>query len=175
MRFDDRNRYGQNGVPANILFSGGQRVVVWMKDETISKAGKRNRFAKVIVAESGTEAELVELLGPVGEYKAELEAYQLVFGLRPCKYPKPPDWGLLPPDAIERQDYTHLHVFSVDNPGTRDIDDALSLELIGTPAADGTRACVLGIHVADVAARMPPASPLFAWAAHRCASVRCAA
>ena len=57
MRFDDRNRYGQNGVPANILFSGGTRVVVWMKDETIQKAGKRNRFAKVVVAESGEQAE----------------------------------------------------------------------------------------------------------------------
>ena len=39
MRFDDRNRYGQNGISANLLFSGGQKVVVWMKDATIGKAG----------------------------------------------------------------------------------------------------------------------------------------
>ena len=77
MRFDDRNRYamgGQAGIPATILFSGGQKVVVRMKEETIAKAGKRNRFAKVELiagakAELG-EAQMVELLGLVGEARA---------------------------------------------------------------------------------------------------------
>ena len=39
MKFDDRNRFGQNGVPATLLFSGGERVVVYMKDATLEKAG----------------------------------------------------------------------------------------------------------------------------------------
>ena len=77
MRFDDRNRYamgGQQGIPATILFSGGQKVVVRMKEETVAKAGKRNRFAKVELiatpeAQFG-EAQLVELLGLVGEARS---------------------------------------------------------------------------------------------------------
>ena len=94
MRFDDRNRYGKNGVPANLLFSGGQRVVVYMKDATLEKAGKRNRFAKVVLGDKEAEAELVELLGEVGDYASELAAYMLHFGLKPCRYPKPNAWGL---------------------------------------------------------------------------------
>ena len=73
MRFDDRNRYAmgnQAGVPATILFSGGQKVVVRMKEETVAKAGKRNRFAKVEVeSETAVEAQMIELLGNVGEAK----------------------------------------------------------------------------------------------------------
>ena len=82
MKFDDRNRFGQNGIPANVLFTGGERVIVYMKDATLDKAGKRNRFAKVAVKDTvrGKEAELIELLGEVGTYAAELEAYQLHFG-----------------------------------------------------------------------------------------------
>ena len=60
-----------------------------MKDATLEKAGKLNRFAKVVVMECGREAELVELLGEVGKYKDELAAYQLHFGVKPCRYPKP--------------------------------------------------------------------------------------
>jgi len=40
------------------------------------------------------EAELIELLGPVGEYASELEAYQLHFGVRPCRYPPQEEWAL---------------------------------------------------------------------------------
>ena len=184
MRFDDRNRYGRSGVPATLLFAGGQRVVVWMKDATIEKAGKRNRFAKIVLDSTQAEAELLELLGEVGEYPAELEAYQLHFGIKPCRYPNPAAWGLVPlTEPIERGrlNCTALHVFSVDNPGTRDIDDALSLtpasaapaELIDALGGAGALApgsLILGIHVSDVASRLPPASPLFAWAAARCAS-----
>lgn len=186
MRFDDRNRYGKNGVPANLLFSGGQRVVVWMKDATLEKAGKRNRFAKVVLGtEKESEAELVELLGEVGDYTSELAAYQLHFGLKPCRYPKPNAWNLLPmsePPEPGRLDCTSLHVFSVDNPGTRDIDDALSLtpvalapacliDVLGDAALHAPAgALILGIHVSDVASRVPPSSPLYAWAQVRVAS-----
>ena len=85
MRFDDRNRYGQNGIPASILFSGGARCVVRMKEDTIAKAGKRNRFGKVELLGEQTdgfgEARLEELLGHVGEYADELRAYQRHFCL----------------------------------------------------------------------------------------------
>ena len=97
IKFDDRNRFGMGGVPATLLFAGGQRVIVYMKDATIEKAGKRNRFAKVVIAAEGAEkAELIELLGEVGSYAGELQAYQLHFGVKPCRYPKPAEWALLP-------------------------------------------------------------------------------
>ena len=80
MRFDDRNRFGTNGIPASLLFSGGRQCVIRMKDATIEAAGKRNRFAKVeLASEAATEGRLIELLGNVGEYAAELHAYQLHF------------------------------------------------------------------------------------------------
>lgn len=184
VKFDDRNRYGKTGVPSTLLFAGGQRVIVEMKDTTIDKAGKRNRFAKVVVPhEDADKAELIELLGEVGSYADEFQAYQLHFGIKPCRYPKPAEWALTPsaePAEAGRLDCTSLHVFAVDNVGTRDIDDALSLtplvqlpagvaEAIGAPSLSPS-ALVLGIHVSDVASRLPTDSPLFAWAAARCAS-----
>ena len=71
----DRNRYGTDGVPATILFGGGQRYIVRSKHD-----GKRNQWAKVRVDEAAAaaggarEAELVELLGPCGDHPTELLA-----------------------------------------------------------------------------------------------------
>ena len=46
--------------------------------------------------ETSDQAELIELLGEVGTYPAELEAYQLHYGIKPCRYPAPPSWALRP-------------------------------------------------------------------------------
>ncbi len=56
-----------------------------------------------------------------------------------------------PPDpyAARRQDLTHLQSLTIDGERTRDFDDALSLEEL----PEGWR---LGIHIADVAAQIPP-------------------
>jgi len=199
LRFDDRNRYGQDGVPGTFLFAGGESVIVRVKPATQAKAGKRNRFAKVAALSSSNEGEaaLIELLGPVGEYASELEAYQLHFGVKPCRYPQKEEWALtgllggvdggsLPPCEAWRRDCSHLHVVSVDNASTRDIDDALSIEasadggvartwrtwrLSPEPSLNLPRSfpagVELGIHVADVAAHISPASPLFRWALER--------
>jgi exoribonuclease-2 len=43
-----------------------------------------------------------------------------------------------------REDYTHLHVITIDGQSTTDFDDALSLERIGD-------SFILGIHISDVA------------------------
>ena len=48
VRFDDRNRYGRNGIPANLLFAGGQRVIVWMKDAT-----RKFEARSLVIASSG--------------------------------------------------------------------------------------------------------------------------
>ena len=151
LRFDDRNRYGQDGVPGTFLFAGGESVIVRVKPATQAKAGKRNRFAKVAALSSSNEGEaaLIELLGPVGEYASELEAYQLHFGVKPCRYPQKEEWALtgllgggdggsLPPCEAWRRDCSHLHVVSVDNASTRDIDDALSIEASADGGVAGT-------------------------------------
>ena len=76
LRFDDRNRYGTHGVPATLLFSGGAQCIVQVKEATLEKANKRNRFAKLRLAEGdkSSRASLVELLGAVGEYADEATA-----------------------------------------------------------------------------------------------------
>ena len=139
LRFDDRNRYGTHGVPATLLFSGGAQCIVQVKDATLERAKKRNRYAKLQLepgkgGAASTRASLVELLGLVGEYPSELLAYQLHFGVKPCRYPAPTEWELRDATAAAaeaadgRRDCSHLHAFSVDNASTRDIDDALSVE-----------------------------------------------
>ncbi len=71
-----------------------------------------------------------------------------------------------PPDplAARRLDLTGLECFTIDGERTRDFDDALSLE--ETPA--GLR---LGVHIADVAAVVAPATPLDAAARERATSI----
>ena len=102
------------------------------------------------------EGSLMELLGNVGEYAAELRACQLHFGVKPCRYPKADVWGLAPLKELGaddgRLDCTALDTFSVDNVGTKDIDDALSIEWHG---GGFELPCTCGIHVADVASRLP--------------------
>lgn len=63
-----------------------------------------------------------------------------------------------------RRDLRHLHLMSIDDEETRDIDDALSLE----PLGDGYR---VGIHVADVAAFVGPGSALDETAKRRSTSI----
>ena len=58
-------------------------------------------------------------------------------------------------------------MLSIDNASTRDIDDALSFEFV---QGDDMPTCRIGIHVADVAARVPTISPLFEWARLRASS-----
>jgi hypothetical protein len=58
-------------------------------------------------------------------------------------------------------------VFSVDNADTMDVDDALSFEFDYQGKAGVVR---MGIHIADVASRIPCSSPLFAWAKARASS-----
>lgn len=83
VRFDSTDRVGsRDGVPGVLLFAGGQRVVVSSKKET-----KRNQWAKVRLLEGVSEvgentkamlrAEVVEIFGPVGDFTAELFAYQV--------------------------------------------------------------------------------------------------
>lgn len=57
-------------------------------------------------------------------------------------------------DEAWREDLKDLHVFTVDSPRTRDVDDALSMEFL-----PNGRVCI-GIHITDVASRVPADSLL---------------
>lgn len=61
----------------------------------------------------------------------------------------PPD-----PDAAGRRDLRHLKVLTIDDPGTREIDDGLSVEFLG-----GGRTRVW-VHIADPTRFVPLGSPL---------------
>ena len=69
LKFEDRNRYGPNGIPSSVLFGGGKLLVVNCKSPH-----KRNHWAKLSVPATFEEGaknqsqkgELVELLGRAG-------------------------------------------------------------------------------------------------------------
>ncbi|MGK0288606.1 MAG: exoribonuclease-2 [bacterium] len=66
--------------------------------------------------------------------------------------------------SIETKDQTSLEVYSVDNEGSKDFDDALSWE----KTSDGF---IIRVHITDVASFLAEDSPLFKEASHRVASV----
>ena len=84
LKFEDRNRYGPNGIPSSVLFGGGKLLVVNCKSPH-----KRNHWAKLSVPATFEEGaknqsqkgELVELLGPVGDYVVERKALQVHFAI----------------------------------------------------------------------------------------------
>ncbi len=64
-----------------------------------------------------------------------------------------------------RLDLTELDIFSIDDPDTLDIDDALSIEKLSENRLR------LGIHIAAPASRLPVGSPLETEARHRSTSI----
>ena len=68
------------------------------------------------------------------------------------------------PQGHEREDLTHLDVFTIDDEETADRDDALSLEAVES----GYR---LGVHIADAAALVPRGGPVDGEADRRMASL----
>jgi exoribonuclease-2 len=68
-------------------------------------------------------------------------------------------------DAKDRTDLTELYTVTVDSPGAKEYDDALSLECHN----DGSK--TLWIHIADVAAAVPPGTITDNFASQRPASI----
>ena len=66
-----------------------------------------------------------------------------------------------------RRDLTHLNAFTIDNAGTQDRDDALSVE--GIPGSDNEY--LVGIHIADAGGLIPSGSPVDREAGRRMASL----
>ena len=95
LRFDDRNRYGTDGVPARVTVRRSVKYIVTCKTPT-----KLNQWAKVKLRENNDDVK-----GAVcgshrnfrtEDHATELLAFQLHFRVKPCRYPAQP-WALSDP------------------------------------------------------------------------------
>ena len=128
LKFSLRERINTKGVRF-VPFPDGEVKVVNTKSTS-----KIDRWAKV-----SDDLELMELLGPVGHMETESKVLHYAMGIKPCKYPS---YTLRKNDSGTPRD---IHtVFSVDNPGTKDIDDAISVKQEGSKT-------IIGVHITDVA------------------------
>lgn len=130
LKFSLREKIGERGIRF-VSFPDGDTHVVNSKSTS-----KIDRWAKV-----SDEMELMELLGPVGNKETESKVLHYAMGVKPCRYP---EYTIR---KSEEEPKEFHEVFSVDNEGTRDIDDAISIEKKGT----GLK---IGIHITDVASAL---------------------
>lgn len=77
----------------------------------------------------------------------------------------PADWQPTKQDLVGREDFRHVCVFSVDPPGCKDIDDAMSCQ----PLSNGNFR--VGVHIADVTHFVHPRTAVDLEAAERCTTV----
>lgn len=118
--------------------------------------------------EGGIRGRVAEVLGraedPTTGISALMREYRFESG-----FPAPvlaeaqsvPQEPQIPPD---REDFRHLHVFTIDGEDAKDLDDAVALE----PLAEGYR---LYVHIADVSHYVRPGSAIDAEALRRGTSV----
>ncbi|MGH3116415.1 MAG: RNB domain-containing ribonuclease [Gaiellales bacterium] len=126
-------------------FEGGVPVVVDRKG-----AGDASLGDLAVLRLGRGRARLERVLGRADHVEAVLEGLLWHKGVRREPPPLPEEPGELEPDRV---DLRALFAFTIDPEGAKDFDDALSFR----PEGDGLRAWV---HIADVAAHVPPGSPL---------------
>ena len=164
------------GSPLGVIFVPCDRRVPQVRVRT--RQGAALGGMRLIVARAEWDAHshypsghYVRTLGPAGDVDAEtaalihehdIETAPFSDAVMACVPPLPwaLDPGLLAAEP-HRVDLRHVRTCSVDPPGCRDIDDALSCEDLG----DGTFR--VGVHIADVSAFVRPGTPLDAEAANR--------
>jgi ribonuclease R len=137
-------------------FEGGTPVVVERKG-----AGEASVGDLVVLQAGRGRARLERVLGRSDDIEAVLEGLLWHEGVRRDHAPLPPEPGSPEPERVDLRD---LFAFTIDPDEAKDFDDALSVRREG----DGLRAWV---HIADVAAYVPPGSPLDKDAAERALSV----
>jgi ribonuclease R len=137
-------------------FEGGTPVVVDRKG-----AGEAAVGDLVVLRTGRGRARLERVLGRADSVEAVLEGLLWREGVRRAHPPLPAEPGPVEPERVDLRD---LFAFTIDPEEAKDFDDALSVRREG----DGIRAWV---HIADVAAYVPPASPLDHDAAERAFSV----
>ena len=164
------------GSPLGVVFVPCDRRVPKVRVRT--RQGAALGGMRIIVAIDEWDAHshypsghYVRTLGPAGDVDAEtaalihehdIETAPFSDAVMACVPPLPwsLDPGLLGAEP-HRVDLRHVRTCSVDPPGCRDIDDALSCEDLG----DGTFR--VGVHIADVSAFVRPGTPLDGEAANR--------
>jgi len=114
----------------------------------------------------------VKILGDVGDRAVEsaviLHEHGVItreFGEAVLRCLPPADWMPGPEDLQGREDLRGLCVCSVDPPGCKDIDDAVSCELL--PNGNFS----VGVHIADVTHFVHPGTAVDLEAAERCTTV----
>ena len=169
-------RLWATGAPLSVLFIPSDRRVPRVRVRT--RQGPALAGMRVIVAIDEWDSHshfpsghYVRTLGPAGDVDAEtaaliheydIETSPFSDSVMACVPPLP--WTLDPGLLVaepHRIDLRHVRTCSVDPPGCRDIDDALSCEDLG----DGTFR--VGVHIADVSSFVRPGTPLDAEACKR--------
>ena len=133
LQFTSKSRVQGTGVPF-IEYKTNQTYTVHTKKEY-----HKDVWAKV----DPISTELIEIIGPTGEYRSELAALRGVYGLY-YKYPTHP---VLP---YNPKTYT-VQAYTVDQITTLDRDDAISVTQQVKP--DGVFTTI-GIHITDISRRL---------------------
>lgn len=103
------------------------------------------------------------VIGQAGVLEAELDAVMAEYDIPPAYSPEDNEAAVaITPREIERKSYPKLFVITIDPEDAKDFDDALSI----APGCDKEH-IELGVHIADVAAFIPPQSRFDAQAARR--------
>jgi exoribonuclease-2 len=140
-----------------------------LEGETSPEANRARELLKLSGAPATAYGALAALAS-LGEASMEDNYDLLRLGL-PLEFPPPvlAEAAALSagfdPEAGGRLDLTGLWTVTVDAPGAREFDDAVSLEIL----PDGSEA--LWLHIADAAALVPPGGPLDDFAAGRAATI----
>ena len=128
------------------------------------KGAKRGDWVRVKFDEDQEHTgHIVGVIGKAGIVASDLDAVMTEFDLPPAYTEKEEDIAMkLEARDIERIDCTDRFVLTIDPADAKDFDDALSLE-----SSPQKECVVLGVHIADVAAWVPPKSKVDEWACER--------
>ena len=163
----ERNKHKGSKVTAVTVYSVTKGLIHSIKEEKIDDT---NPWSKLFVvkflkwdekffAPLGIVVKVIETPTDISEWEAVLQyRYNLheKCKLRTEKEVKtvyPASYTWLESDTMERLDLTHHLAFTIDNQGSKQLDDALSVE----EDKDGL---LIGIHIADVSSFLQPDSDL---------------
>jgi exoribonuclease-2 len=154
--------------------AGADGVIRLLQDMAIfGNRGERYQEGVTFLQESGlggheAQEAAFQLLVRMGEWdedeNLQLHEHGLAEPFSPESVAEAAAAAITPELIAARRDLRHLHLMSIDDEETKDIDDALSLEML----PEGLR---VGIHVADVATFVTPGSALDETAKRRSTSI----
>ena len=158
INIDERTRTEFVGevLPGGVVRPLNPRLPEELKLRGFRKGAKPGDWLRLKLDDDGIErsGSVRQILGRAGEIKADLDAVMAEYELAP-RYSEEDDQAALAitPREIERKDYTHLTVLTIDPTDAKDFDDALSV-------APGERDGLfeVGVHISDVAAYIEPRS-----------------